>query len=148
MWLLIAAIYSAMRRLLWPLPFIMFTRIPPFGDEYRGEWGTFSHFLQNWLWHTHFQQLVFHTFLVYSLQQERNPPFVFRSQLNWFRRQSRLCVVASFDRTCPIYGAGSVTCRGTFCQCWDIYSYHRTPSGVHGLFHFSVCHSSSSITIY
>ena len=36
----------------------------------RGEWGTFCHFFQNWLWRTHFQQLVFHTFLVYSLQQE------------------------------------------------------------------------------
>ena len=36
----------------------------------RGEWGTFCHFFQNWIWCTRFQQLVFHTFLVYSLQQE------------------------------------------------------------------------------
>ena len=30
----------------------------------RGQWGTFCHFFQNWLWCTYFQELVFHTFLV------------------------------------------------------------------------------------
>ena len=39
-------------------------------DWCRGESGTYCHFFQNWLWCTHFQQLVFHTLLVYSIQQE------------------------------------------------------------------------------
>ena len=35
-----------------------------------GESGEYSVTFQNWLWRTHFQQLVFHTFMVYSLQHE------------------------------------------------------------------------------
>ena len=54
--------------------------------------------------------------------------FTVQLYLNWFRHYSQFFVGASFDRTCPVYGAGSVTYGGTFCQWCYSSCYHRMPS--------------------
>ena len=57
-----------------------------------------------------------------------NDVYIVQLYLNWFRHYNQFCVGASFDRTCPVYGAGSVTYGSTFCQWWYSSCYHRMPS--------------------
>ena len=113
-----------------------------------GEWGPLCHFFQNWLWHTHFQQLVFHTSLVYSLQQELEMPHWCSGRIS-VGFDARVDYVSMRHLTEPApYTGQFLTPAGTHSVSDGTYIfYHRTPSGVHGMFHFCLFHSSSSITI-